>query len=236
MASLIAKHGGKAASTAFEGKTGFLSSFAGNIECAQRITDQLGQKWEIMNAAFKPFPICALNQTPVIKMLNMIQTRGITSDQIEWIRIRVNPHEYSYPGIDHRGPFFSLGTALMSTSFCLALACIDQDVTLQGISKYDNPKVINLIERIQHIPDPEIPRLSCIIELKVKGKKRFYEKMFVSADYYNFDMEQDVRLIEKVTREAGADPLKVRRLISIVKNFDKAKDAEELIDVLAKCP
>ncbi len=236
LASLIAKNGGKAAPTAIEGKTGFLRAFADTTERAEGLTAHLGKKWEIMNAGFKPYPVCAFNQTPVIAMLDLVKEQKFSSDQVERIRIQVNPYEYAYAGMNYRGPFSTIGATLMSTPFCIAAACVDKKVTLNGIRRFKNRKILGLIERIEHLPDEKIPRFSCIIEVEMKGGKRFSKEMIVPPDYYNFDMGRDIELIKRVTSEAEVDPSKVDRIIGLIRNFEKEKSSKKLVEVLAHCP
>lgn len=236
MASLIAKQGGKAARTAIEGKTGFLNAFANTTEMAERIVAFLGQKWEIMNAGFKPYPVCAFNQTPVIAMLGLVKENKINADEIERLQIRVNPYEYYYAGMNYRGPFSSVGATLMSTAYCLAVACVDKEVTLEGISQFTNQKILALIDRIEHVPDEKIPRWSCIVDVQMKNGKKFKKEMIIGPEYYNFNLKQDIELIKMVTGETGVDPKKVDNMISIIKDFDKAKNVKPLVNVLANCP
>lgn len=236
LASLIAKNGGKAAFTAIEGKSGFLSAFANSAECADEIGRDLGKKWEIIRTGFKPYPICFFNQTPVTAMLDLVKKHKIDSGDIKWIKIRVNPYEYQYPGMNYRGPFISIGATLMSTPFCLAVACIDKEMTLKGIGQFDNPQILKLIDRIDKVPDERVPGLSCFIEVQTKGGKRFTKEMIVSSDYYNFDMNQVIELIKRITGETGVKPGKVDKMVSIVKDLHRAENVRSLIAVLAHCP
>ncbi|MCX5908809.1 MAG: MmgE/PrpD family protein, partial [Deltaproteobacteria bacterium] len=236
LAALIAKNGGKAAPTAMEGPSGYLKAFANTNEMAEKIVAQLGKKWEIMNAGFKPYPVCAFNQTPSINMLAMVRENKISADEVERIQIRVNPYEYNYAGMNFRGPFNSVGATLMSTPYCLAAAVVDKEVTLKGISQFTHPQILALIERIDHLPDEKIPRWSCIIEVAMKSGKRFKKEMIVGPEYYNFNMDQDIELIRKVTQETGVTPSKVDRMVELVKELPKAGNVKALVEVLANCP
>jgi 2-methylcitrate dehydratase PrpD len=236
LASLIAKNGGKAAFSAIEGKSGFLAAYANSAECAGKIGKDLGHQWEIIRTGFKPYPICFFNQTPVTAMLDMVKQYRIDFKDIKRIKIRVNPYEYQYPGMNYRGPFSTIGATLMSTPFCLAVACVDEELTLKGIGQFDNPKILKLIDRIDKVPDEKIPSLSCFIEVQTKGGKRFTKEMIVSADYYNFDMNQVIELINRVTGETAVDPRKVDKMVSMVKDFDNAENVKRLIALLAQCP
>jgi 2-methylcitrate dehydratase PrpD len=236
LAALIAKNGGKAAPTAIEGKTGYLMAFANRADMAENIVGHLGKKWEIMNAGFKPYPVCAFNQTPVIAMLGLMKENKINADEIERLQIRVNSYEYNYAGMNYRGPFSSVGATLMSTPYCLAVACVDKEVTLKGISQFTNPKILALIDRIEHIPDEKIPRWSCIVDVQMNNGKKFKKEMMIGPEYYNFNMKQDVELIKRVTSETGVIQSKVDRMVELVQDFPNAKNVRALIDVLANCP
>ena len=236
LASLIAKNGGRAAPTAIEGKTGFLNAFANTTVMAGGLVAHLGKKWEIMNAGFKPYPVCAFNQTPVIAMLDLVNEHQIDSEEIKRIRIFVNPYEYSYAGMNYRGPFSTIGATLMSTPFCLAVACADKEVTLKGIGQFTNPKILHLVEKIEHRPDEKIPRFSCMIDVEMKGGEKLNKEMIISPDYYNFNMERDIDLIKRVTTEAGVDPSKVDRIIQFIRGLENAENVKSLIDILARCP
>ena len=236
LAALIAKNGGKAAPTAIEGKTGYLMAFANRADMAENIAAHLGKKWEIMNAGFKPYAVCAFNQTPVITMLGLVKENKINADEIERLQIRVNPYEYYYAGMNYRGPFSSVGATLMSTPYCLAVACVDKEVTLEGISQFTNQKILALIDRIEHVPDEKIPRWSCIVDVQMKNGKKFKKEMIIGPEYYNFDMGRDIELIKRVTSETGVDQSKVDRMIELIRDFEKEKNVKKLVEVLAHCP
>ena len=236
LAALIAKNGGKAAPTAIEGKTGYLMAFANRADMAENIVAHLGKKWEIMNAGFKPYPVCAFNQTPVIAMLDLVKENKINADEIERLQIRVNPYEYNYAGMNYRGPFSSVGATLMSTPYCLSVASVDKEVTLKGISQFTNQKILALIDRIEHTPDEKIPRWSCLIEGQMKNGKKFKKEMIIGPDYYNFNRKQDVELIKRVTSETGVNQSQVDKMVELVQDLPKAKSVRPLIDVLANCP
>jgi 2-methylcitrate dehydratase PrpD len=236
LAALIAKNGGKAAPSAIEGPTGYLKAFANTNGMAENIVAHLGKKWEIMNAGFKPYPVCAFNQTPVIAMLGLVRENKLKADEIDHVQIRVTPYEYNYAGMNYRGPFSSVGATLMSTPYCLAVACVDQEVTLKGISQFTNQKILALIDRIEHVPDEKIPRWSCIVDVQMKDGKKFKKEMIISPEYYNYNMKQDVELIKRVTSETGVTPSKVDRMVEFVQDLPKAKNVRPLIDILANCP
>jgi 2-methylcitrate dehydratase PrpD len=165
-----------------------------------------------------------------------VKENKINADEIERLQIRVNPYEYYYAGMNYRGPFSSVGATLMSTPYCLAVACVDKEVTLEGISQFTNQKILALIDRIEHVPDEKIPRWSCIVDVQMKNGKKFKKEMIIGPEYYNFDMGRDIELIKRVTSETGVDQSKVDRMIELIRDFEKEKNVKKLVEVLAHCP
>jgi len=81
-----------------------------------------------------------------------------------------------------------------------------------------------------------MPQFSCRLDVQIKGGEKLSKEMVVSADYFNFDMEQDIKLVKKVTEEAGLGQEKTDKLIAILKDFDKADSVKNLIELLGQCP
>jgi 2-methylcitrate dehydratase PrpD len=219
-----------------EGKTGYLNAFANTTENAQEIVNHLGKRWEIMNAGFKPYPVCAFNQTPVIAMLDLVNENDIDYRNIRKIEIKMNPYEYHYAGMNYRGPFKTVGATLMSTPFCLAAACVDRAVTMAGIHQFESPAILELIEKIEHIPNDDMPRFSCSVVVEMDDGKAHKKEMKVTPDYYNFDMERDIELVKRVTGETDVPQDKVDKMIHTLKEFEKTPKVEELIKTLSPRP
>lgn len=102
-AALLASKGGEAAPDALEGEAGFYKAFLGQ-KPPQGLTAKLGKEWEILKVNFKPYPMCALNQTPVDLVLRMVGNSDIKPREIESVRMRLNPNAINYPGINNKGP------------------------------------------------------------------------------------------------------------------------------------
>ena len=64
VAAELARAGSVSAPHAFEGKSGFARAFA-KVDLDRSLAASLGQDWAILRVAFKPYPVCAFNQTPV---------------------------------------------------------------------------------------------------------------------------------------------------------------------------
>src|SRR5690606_33916257 len=138
---------------ALEGKAGLVRSFA-RVECdVEQLASELGKTWFIHRVTFKPFPVCAFNQTPVTGALALREE--IAGVDIRAVRVRMNPYECGYAGMDAKGPFSTISGTLMSIPFCIAVTLVHGIPDMRRMTTYDDPAVNGLVERIDLVPDPE---------------------------------------------------------------------------------
>jgi 2-methylcitrate dehydratase PrpD len=235
MAALLAKQCAKSARTAIEGKTGFLNAFANTNEGSELLTKDLGKTWSIMSAGFKPYPVCAFNQTPVRTLLGLIEDKKLSYKDVKKIQVRVNPYEYYYAGMAARGPFDSVGATLMSTPFCVALTFVDGQAALEGLYRFDDSNIKDLVEKIEHMPDESIGTYCCAITVETTDGQSFFIESREGAEYYNFNMEQTTELAKRVTSETGVSQDKVAKMIDFIKDLDQAPNIKELAELLGSC-
>ena len=108
--------GSVSAPHAFEGKSGFARAFAkADPMVASRRRPRAGSA--ILRVAFKPYPVCAFNQTPVTGALVLREELRSAPAKV---RVRMNPYETGYAGMDAVGPFSTISGTLMSIPFCIA--------------------------------------------------------------------------------------------------------------------
>src|SRR5690606_24987640 len=94
VAAELARAGSVSAPHALEGKAGLVRSFA-RVECdVEQLASELGKTWSIHRVTFKPFPVCAFNQTPVTGAL--VLREEIAGADIRTVHVRMNPYECGY--------------------------------------------------------------------------------------------------------------------------------------------
>lgn len=181
-AAELARAGSVSAPNAFEGPAGFVKSFT-RTECdVDALADKLGSEWNTHRVAFKPFPVCAFNQTPVTAGLAL--RAGLDLDQVESIDVRMNSYECGYAGMDAVGPFNSISGTLMSIPFCIANTLLYGAPTMQQMTTYDDAKVAGLIDRITLTADDSIATLCCRIDARLKnGEVVSHSQIMTPADY-----------------------------------------------------
>lgn len=206
VAAELARAGSVSAPHAIEGKSGFVRAYARTDCDADALLEQLGKTWMIHKVVFKPYPVCAFNQSPVMAALRFRERlKGRSPARI---RVRMNPYETGYAGMDSKGPFQSVSGTLMSIPFCIAQAMEHGAPTLQDMMVYDDPAVLSLIKRIDLVTDASINRLCCVIEADFdNGSPQLVETLEMSAADYNFPRKAVRALIVRVCTEVGVSEL-----------------------------
>ena len=201
VAAQLAAAGSVSAPRAFEGRAGFVPVFARTPCDAEALGTRLGNDWSIHRVTFKPYPVCAFNQTPVIAALKLRERIGDRA--IERLSVRMNPFETGYAGMDAKGPFASLSGTLMSIPFCIANTLRNGTPTVRNMTTYDDAAVNALVERIELVPDEGVARLCCVIDATLAGGEALSEEQRMTAADYSYDWQDASALVRRVGAETG---------------------------------
>jgi len=198
-AAELARAGSVSAPHAFEGPSGLVRSFA-KTECdAVALTATLGHEWAVMRVTFKPYPVCAFNQTPVTAGLALREK--LAGAPLKAVRVRMNPYETGYAGMDAVGPFNSVSGTLMSIPFCIAATLLYGVPDMQRMLTYDDATVNKLISNIKLISDADVPILCCKIEAETADGRTLVQDQRMTFVDYSFDLAGVSALIRRIGRE-----------------------------------
>jgi 2-methylcitrate dehydratase PrpD len=221
MAAELARAGSVSARHAFEGRAGLTRAFA-RADCdVRKLADCLGKDWAIHRVAFKPYPVCAFNQTPVTAALHLRKELG--SAAVKAVRVRMNPYECGYAGMDATGPFNSISGTLMSIPFCIALTLVHGTPDMKRMTTYDDPKVNTLVDRISLISDESVPVLSANIDVETMDGRRLRRDQRMTAKDYSYHRARVSELVRRIGREENV-PIKAFDLIETF--VDQLPDGE----------
>lgn len=201
-AAELARAGSVSLREAYEGAKGLARAFAGRLLDTEDTVARIGRDWQTLRVAFKPFPVCAFNQTPVTAALSLREK--LAGQSIESVVVRMNPYECGYAGMDSKGPFSTIGGTLMSIPFCIAQTLLRGAPSMAMMTRYDDAEINALVEKVHLVADAEVPVLCCRIELQLAGGAILSEVCNMTpADYaWSFGDLQD-----RLTRTAAQEGL-----------------------------
>jgi 2-methylcitrate dehydratase PrpD len=226
MAGLLAEQGATDAETSFEGKAGFYQAFAGSTPDLSKLTGGLGSNFAIMQAEYKVFPVCALEQIPVNLALGLVEMNNIDAKTIANVTVVMPEAEYLYPGTNNPGPFTSRFQAIMSSQFCVAAALLRKPVRSHTFydKGYADPEVTGLAHKIILVGEKGKNEIS--IEVALHDGNRFSaqggKEDLLVPDFAKIRTKFENLAIEYLGTE-GVD-----RVIQIVSDLDKIGDIGEL--------
>ncbi|MFG1374263.1 MmgE/PrpD family protein [Xanthobacter oligotrophicus] len=204
MAAALAAQGSVSAANAFEGNAGFVRAFVRRDCDVAALEAGLGREWAVQRVTFKPYPVCALNQTPVTAALALRAQLGTSTDGVKAVHVRLNPTVVGYAGMDSRGPFASVSGTLMSIQFCVATTLIHGVPTIARMQAFDDGPVNRLIPKITPQADAALGLLSCRLEVEFEdGRPPRVVERNVDHAAYSYSREEVSALVRRIGDETG---------------------------------
>ena len=161
VAAMLARSGSISARSAIEGAQGFVRAYTRRALAPDELA--FGSTWRLLNVTFKPYPVCAHNQT--VALIGAQVHHRFAPEQIKALRLRIS--SYVVPGLLSRGPFSRVAETLMSAAFCCACACVHGTVSIAQLEDFDDPAIAALLQRIVIDPDASIAYPAAIAELEL---------------------------------------------------------------------
>ncbi|MCL4747231.1 MAG: MmgE/PrpD family protein [Burkholderiaceae bacterium] len=228
-AARIAASGAVAASASLEGVAGFYAAFGGTVEFARAALVDLGKQWKVPEVTLKPYPVCAILQSPVAMMLDLVSTYDLKPAQVHEIVLELNPYEAAYPGSDSVGPFSDHGATLMSGQFCMALTLIERKATIEGLFRFDDPSLNELTQRVRIVSNDTFQPLSSRLTVTTVDGRKLSRETVATPTLHKFSFEEDAALVRRLLPEMETTAEGVERLIQVVSRVDRLQDVRELL-------
>lgn len=182
--AVLANEGFRGVQRPFEGKAGFFAAYAPN-SMPEKALEGLGQEWETLRLAVKPYPSCRYSHAGIDALLALREEHDIREHDIEEVRIGVSQtgilligepeHRKQQPENVVDGQF--------SMPFCAAVALREGSFKWDDYSLHLNDeKTLDLCKKVRTVHDPraeaEFPRnMSGVAEIKTSYGQ--FEKLIV---------------------------------------------------------
>ncbi len=157
MAATLAKEGFKGAVEAFEGKYGFLHAYAPDSQ-PEKAVEGLGEVWETMQTAVKPYPSCRYSHAALDAMLALRAANDIQPDDIESIEVGLPETGWKIIGdpIDSKQNPKSIVDGQFSMPFCAAVAMRQGGLAWDDYATHINDqKTLDLCHKVTVVKDPK---------------------------------------------------------------------------------
>lgn len=178
LSAMLAQQASCSARQSIEGPQGFVHAFAKRAMKPDEF--RFGDTWRLRNVTFKPYPVCAHNQT--VALIGAQVHQRFAAEQIDALRLRIS--SYLVPGLLSRGPYSRVAETLMSSAFCCACACVYGTVSMAQLETFDDPAIAAMMERITIEPDDTVAYPAAVAEIRLKdGTKAELSERRSFADF-----------------------------------------------------
>jgi 2-methylcitrate dehydratase PrpD len=226
-AATLAAGGLRGASHWYEGAAGFARAFAGSDDAAGGDWE-LGERWRLLDVTYKPYPVCAITQSPVQVAIDLVCANDLDSERIASVVCELNSADRTYPGTVNPGPFDDIGATLMSAQFCVAMALQHRTATLAGLHEFDDPELMRLVGVTEVAGNDAIPNLGARLAVTTTDGTTLRGELIPNDATYGWDWDGVVANLHRMAPEiaVGADGLD--RLVDLVRRLAQLSDVGEL--------
>ncbi len=212
----------------YEGAAGFARAFAG--DGADPGGDwELGTRWRLLDVTYKPFPVCAITQSPVQIALDLAGEHDLQPGEITAVRCFLNPADRSYPGTVNRGPFGDVGATLMSAEYCVAMALKHRTATLIGLQEFDDETILRLVGVTDVLPDEGLPNLASRLEIETADGRTLSGRLVPDSATYGWDWGGVVSNAQGMLPEMAIDAEQLAQLTQSVRDLTELDSVTPLV-------
>lgn len=118
------------------------------------LLDTLGKVYEIMDLYFKPYTCCRWAHQPIQASIELMQEHGITPDDVKKVKV----HTFANAAALSKIIPHETDEAQYNIAYPVAAAIVHGDVGFNQVcnAAIGNPRVLNMMERLEFVVDPEM--------------------------------------------------------------------------------
>ena len=178
----MASEGFKGPEAAFEGKWGFLHAYADDAK-AEEATAELGERWETLNLAVKPYPSCRYSHAPMDGLIQLKNEHGIDADEVEEVEVGLAETGWKIIGNPEEGKHDpkSVVDGQFSMPFCAAVVLREGAMVWDDYAKHiEDSDTLALCRKVNVSVDPRAEELApdyMAGTVRIKTKSDEYETL-----------------------------------------------------------
>lgn len=226
LAAYLAQSGITAPANILEGKRGFLQAFSDNFDTSL-ITEELGQKFLIMDVYFKPYAACRHCHAPIEAVLNI--RKKINEFSISNIKkISVYTYKSAVDGHCETNPQSVVG-AKMSIPYSVSVTLKTGWAGPKEFEPplYNDPEIINLARKVEVKEDPEFTRMvpvkrPAIVKILMMDGEEYLDRVDLPKGEPENPMNDDeIRKKFEDLSSSCCSEGEIKNIIEIVENTEK---------------
>jgi 2-methylcitrate dehydratase PrpD len=243
MAVLMAQKGITGAKNVLQGRDGLFNVYHRGDYNPEVLTANLGEKFEVVNLSFKPYPCCRNTNPPIDATLAMVGEYNIKAEDVDSVTVYVGKGAMGLvcePLNTKQNPSTTVD-AQFSIPWTVASAIVQGKV---GIAEFTpqaikDKAVLTLSNKVTPKLDESLNRMGvspAIVEIKTKDGKVYSQR--VDTPYGSPENPMSMDAMAAKLRDCAshaAKPLSqknVEKLIQLVSQLEAVSDVEEVVRLL----
>ena len=152
----LARRGFVGSSEPLEGRRGLLAGYSDAARPELAVAG-LGERWEILHTAVKPYPACRYAHAPLDILTDLVAEHGLRADEVEAVTIGVSDAAVDLIGapLERKRRVESVVDGQFSMPFLAAVALLRGRMTWSDYELVGDPETVALTQRVTVVSDPE---------------------------------------------------------------------------------
>ncbi len=234
-AATLAREGFKGAAEALEGKHGFMRAYAPS-PTPERALEQLGQSWELMATAVKPYPSCRFGHAGIDAVLALRAEHDLKPAEVEGIEYGISRAGLLLIGEpqERRSNPQNVVDGQFSGPFVLATALATGAMGWDSYAHLQDPVIRALLPKIRCVHDDAIEALfpaNMAGRVTIRARGQVFEKttLVPKGEPANFLTEAELRAKFAGLADSVLGEDRAARLADAVLAIDKTADVAGLM-------
>ncbi|MBX9700938.1 MAG: MmgE/PrpD family protein, partial [Acetobacteraceae bacterium] len=235
-AATLAREGFRGAAEAFEGKAGFLRAYAPN-PTPERALQGLGEMFELMNTAVKPYPSCRYGHAGIDAAISLRARHGLKAEEIERITLGLPNKGMLLVGtpIERKRDPRNVVDGQFSGPFVVSCGLATGHMGWDSYGLLNDNQVRSLLPKVECVEDPEMQALfptymAGRLTVTARGGQTFTEAVKIAkGEPENFLTEAELRAKFHGLADAVLGRERAVQLADAVIGLDRAADVNGLM-------
>jgi len=236
----LARHGFVGASRAIEGRYGFLHGYSDRARADMAVSG-LGERFEILYTAIKPYPACRYAHAPLDAMIDLVSAHDLRPEEVESVTIGLCDAGVDLIGqpVERKRDPRNVVDGQFSMHFLAAAALMRRRVTWSDYDLLQDPRAQELMHRIDVVHDAEANRVFpqkwlASVEVRARGRT-FADRRWRTRG----EPESPPTWHESVTKfeslaSAALSPEQCRQLADALQGLERVSDVRSIGKLLRR--
>ncbi|MEN0072900.1 MAG: MmgE/PrpD family protein [Paracraurococcus sp.] len=234
-AATLAREGFRGASEAFEGKAGFLRAYAPNPQ-PERAVRGLGQEFELMQTAVKPYPSCRYGHACVDAAIALRGELGLKPEEVESVTMGLPNKGMLLVGapLAYKQNPQNVVDGQFSGPFVVSCGLATGHMGWDSYALLQDPTVRGLLPKVNCVEDPEVQALfpdymAGKLTVRARGQDHVRLVKVAKGEPDNFLTEAELRAKFHGLADAVLGAERATQLADAVIGLEKAADVNGLM-------